>query len=337
MTLPTVSIITPTYNHGGFVAQCVESVIAQTYDNWEMLIVDDGSTDDTWSVVQEYAAQDPRIRCFHQKNRGIYRLAETYNFALAQARGKLVAILEGDDYWPHDKLAQQVPLHEDADVSMSYGRVFIVEDERISSEFHLPAFSGTIPATQCLRLLFLRKSCITPVSTVMTRKALLKIGGFHQDRGTPAVDYSTFYRYLQLPGKVTWHNATLGYWRQSAGQVTKTLSVEFAEAVLQLALEQLSVTPRPLREELGLTKRQVLKEQYRAGILPSYLGVLRHALIDNQRDQAVFYAQKMLTHGTLKQRLQGLYGMTAALLGTDMEPLFSSYEKFLLGKRRAPL
>src|SRR5437667_7605704 len=99
---PLVSVITPAYNHRRFIGPCIESLLGQTYTNWEQIIIDDGSTDDTAEVVRSYS--DPRIRYFHQENQGIDALAQTYNRALNLSRGELIAVLEGDDLWPEDKL-----------------------------------------------------------------------------------------------------------------------------------------------------------------------------------------------------------------------------------------
>lgn len=64
--MPKVSILTLSYNKGPFLAECLESVLAQTYPDWECIVVDDGSTDNTWEVAQAYAAKDPRIKAYHK-------------------------------------------------------------------------------------------------------------------------------------------------------------------------------------------------------------------------------------------------------------------------------
>ena len=104
-----VSIITATYNHEKFIAKCIESVLRQTYPNWEQIIVDDGSTDNTESIVREYAAKDSRIKYIRKEHEGIMNLKNSYNLALDNSTGDLIAILEGDDYWPDYKLEVQVP------------------------------------------------------------------------------------------------------------------------------------------------------------------------------------------------------------------------------------
>ena len=105
---PLVSVITPTYNHEKFIASCIQSVIAQSFSAWEMVIINDGSTDGTAEIIGEFARQDERIRVFNRANVGIDRLSETYNFGLEQCRGRFIAILEGDDLWEPEKLHLQV-------------------------------------------------------------------------------------------------------------------------------------------------------------------------------------------------------------------------------------
>ena len=110
-TQPLVSIITPTYNHGSFIRPCIDSVLAQNYSNWEQIIIDDGSTDSTAAMIAEYS--DPRIHYIRQLNRGPFELAKTYNSALSKSRGNIIAILEGDDFWPPEKLQALVPAFHD--------------------------------------------------------------------------------------------------------------------------------------------------------------------------------------------------------------------------------
>ena len=105
---PLVSIITPTYNHEAFIGACIESVLTQTVGDWEMIIVDDGSTDSTATIAKAFAKKDDRVRVFSRENVGIFKLAETYNFGLEKASGKIVAVLEGDDVWEPRKLELQI-------------------------------------------------------------------------------------------------------------------------------------------------------------------------------------------------------------------------------------
>ena len=101
-----VSIITPTYNCGAYIAGAIQCVINQTYKDWEMIIVDDASTDNTQAIVAEFAQTDDRIKYIHkEKNTGA---ASSRNRALREARGRWVAFLDSDDLWEPEKLEHQV-------------------------------------------------------------------------------------------------------------------------------------------------------------------------------------------------------------------------------------
>lgn len=101
-----VSIITPAYNAAAYIAETIESVLAQTYTNWEMLIVNDCSKDNTAEIVQSYAAKDKRIKLINLKqNSGA---AAARNTAIQNAKGRYIAFLDSDDLWKKEKLQKQI-------------------------------------------------------------------------------------------------------------------------------------------------------------------------------------------------------------------------------------
>jgi glycosyltransferase involved in cell wall biosynthesis len=107
-----VSVITPNYNCAPYLAQTIESVQAQTFPDWEMIIVDDCSSDDSPAIAQKYAQKDRRIRFFQTPSRsGSPR--EPRNLALRMARGRYAAFLDSDDLWLPGKLEHQLPLFQD--------------------------------------------------------------------------------------------------------------------------------------------------------------------------------------------------------------------------------
>lgn len=101
-----VSIVTPTYNCAAFIAETIRSVQSQTYDNWEILIVDDCSSDNTKEIVKQYQKDDSRIKYYClPSNSGA---AEARNEALRRAKGRWIAFLDSDDLWTCDKLEKQI-------------------------------------------------------------------------------------------------------------------------------------------------------------------------------------------------------------------------------------
>ena len=111
-----VSIIMPSYNTGGFIADSIESVLAQTYTNWELIIVDDCSTDDTDAVIAHYC--DSRIK--YLKNESNSGAAVSRNRALREATGKWIAFLDSDDIWHPEKLERQIRFMEETGYKFTY-------------------------------------------------------------------------------------------------------------------------------------------------------------------------------------------------------------------------
>jgi glycosyltransferase involved in cell wall biosynthesis len=108
MAAPLVSVLVPAYQAEAHLARALDSVLAQTRDDWELIVADDGSTDSTLAVAERYAVADPRIRVVRSRvNRG---LAATRNLALAHARGPVVALLDSDDAWLPNYLEAQIAL-----------------------------------------------------------------------------------------------------------------------------------------------------------------------------------------------------------------------------------
>ena len=111
-----VSIIMPSYNTGGFIAESIESVLAQTYKDWELIIVDDCSTDDTDAVIARY--DDSRIK--YLKNETNSGAAVSRNRALQEATGKWIAFLDSDDTWHPEKLERQIRFMEQTGYKFTY-------------------------------------------------------------------------------------------------------------------------------------------------------------------------------------------------------------------------
>jgi glycosyltransferase involved in cell wall biosynthesis len=114
-----VSVITANYNCAGFIGQTIESVIAQTYTNWEMLIIDDCSTDNGIEIVENYISRDTRIKLVKTEcNSG--SPIEPRNIGIQNATGRFIAFLDSDDLWLPDKLERQLPLFNNSSVVMVY-------------------------------------------------------------------------------------------------------------------------------------------------------------------------------------------------------------------------
>lgn len=113
-----VSIITPSYNSARFINECVSSVLGQTYTNWELIIVDDASDDNSRELISNIAARDNRIKfVFLTLNIGV---AGARNIALEKSKGRYIAFLDSDDVWKKEKLTMQIHFMQSHDVSFSF-------------------------------------------------------------------------------------------------------------------------------------------------------------------------------------------------------------------------
>ena len=121
-----VSIIMPSYNTADFIEETISSVLVQTYENWELIIVDDCSTDNTDEIIAPYLA-DVRIKYIkNEKNSGA---AVSRNRALREAKGKWIAFLDSDDLWHKEKLARQIEFMERNDYHFSYTNYSEIDEE----------------------------------------------------------------------------------------------------------------------------------------------------------------------------------------------------------------
>ncbi len=254
---PLVTIITTVHNLKPFVGSCIESVLRQTYERWEQIIVDDGSTDGTEQVVKQF--DDSRIKYIRLPKRGVPALAESYNTALRAGRGNLVAVLEGDDFWPDDKLAVQVAAFDDPELQISWGEAELVSSHgkllsrwprqsRGSNEFSVEELFRELTCTNIL----------TPTVTVMLRReALDRVGGFRQPAGALYVDLPTWLIVsATAKGKARKIGHHLGYYRVHDAQISTEFMFDYFTSqsrVIAAILEE--IDPSEL-ERLGWDARQ---------------------------------------------------------------------------------
>ncbi len=170
---PAVSVVIPAYNHGRHVMETLHSVFAQSFRDFEVIVIDDGSPDDTSQVLRPLA-ESGKIRYTRQENRG---QAAARNAGLRQARGEFIALLDDDDLWPVDKLAWQVEaLRSNRDAVLVYGFAHSFDDhhERLDEGWpRLPL----APAGQVHERFLRQNWIISPGQTLMRRNILTALGG----------------------------------------------------------------------------------------------------------------------------------------------------------------
>jgi GT2 family glycosyltransferase len=187
---PEISVLMPVYNAGRFLAPALESILGQTFSDFELIAIDDGSRDGSAETLARFAARDGRIRVFRQENRGI---VATLNRALELARAPLVARMDADDLARPDRFAKQAAhLREHPEVAVVSGAMDIVDED--GAYLRTDVFP-TLPADVANELL--HRSCVCHPAVMARTEALRAVGGY---RGIVqhAEDYDLWLRISEI-------------------------------------------------------------------------------------------------------------------------------------------
>lgn len=220
-----ISVVMPTYNHALFIGKAVESVLRQSYGNFELIIVDNYSQDNTAEIVAAYG--DPRIRYIKYANKGIIAAARNYGISLA--KGGYVAFLDSDDLWLPEKLAAQLAAFGGDGTDMVYSRFRTIMGDAVSGEV-LPkvkiCVSGNI-----FRTLYLKH--FVACSGVMVRKDVLeRAGGFNEAPAMVAVEDADLWLRIAMAGRIQCASeAPLFLYRVHDANVSQGYMVKFKRAL----------------------------------------------------------------------------------------------------------
>lgn len=183
-----VSIIVPCYNQGRYLSEALDSVLAQTYNEWECIIINDGSTDDTEKVASEYVNFDMRFKYIYQENQGVIAAR---NNAIRQSQGKYILPLDGDDRITPTYLEIAVPVLESDDkIKIVYGDVELFGE--LSGIYKLEPYSM---ATQLIT------NCISN-SSLFRRADFDLVGGYNPNMAAGLEDWDFWISILENGGKV---------------------------------------------------------------------------------------------------------------------------------------
>ena len=194
---PVVSVIVPAHNYGHFIGAALDSLAAQTFENWECIVVDDGSTDNTSEVIQAYAEKDDRVRYLHQQNA---RQAVARNNGVRNSAGKYFQFLDADDLIERRKLERQVEyLERHPDVDIVYGDTRFFSSENPSELLYSmwgenkpwqPGISGR-GAEVLLPLVQLNT---IPINSALTRRSIVERVGPFDEELPPVEDWDFWLR-----------------------------------------------------------------------------------------------------------------------------------------------
>lgn len=322
-----VSALIITYNHGAYVEEALRSVLEQSSSPCELILVDDGSTDDTVARARKFG---PAVRVLAEPHRGIEHLATTYNIALAAATGDLIALLEGDDRWMDQKIEVQARHFEDPRVVVSHGAYTVIgaRGTILQPQVGLPELRSEHPYDALPA--HLTGSFVLGATAMFRRSALLGIGGFRSLPPTPHWDYPTFLALAEI-GLFTYTDTVVAFWRRHGKSGLMRLAgrdVEGSEYARSLAL----ATRRRLVSHKGLPSERVISRSWANAFARQAWQVSRVLLKSRRFTEARVLAVRGFRRSTdisIRTRLVVVY--VAALLRLDIE------RTLRLFNRRSPL
>lgn len=182
---PLVSVIIPNFNYERYIAQAIESVLAQDYKEIEIIVVDDGSTDNSIEILSEFGS---RITLIKNSNCGA---SIARNFGLMSAKGELIAYLDADDFWLPTKISSQVDLMKEAKVDLVYCQMKVLDEKGQTTWDSTQLKSGSFKGD------FLKNPASTPLapSTVLMSRRLVALAGiWDSSMKSPSEDFDYFRR-----------------------------------------------------------------------------------------------------------------------------------------------
>jgi Glycosyl transferase family 2 len=331
--VPKVSILSPTYRHAEFIDDCIRSVLAQTEQDWEMIIVDDGSDDGTPDIAESF--YDPRIVVLRRQHEGVAGLGRAYASALARSTGTFIAILECDDTWPATKLADQLPMFTDPRVVLAYGSAGLMDESgrRYARYSHTPRGKvGMNDPVGTIMPALVDVNFIVAVTVMLRRRALEQIGGFFQPSGIPYVDHPTWLR-MATAGTFARSPLVLGNWRRYGRQVTTRtwFATPDRTSYLGALAEEVRdlVTPEVSRALIASSRRDPARQREEAAIAQG-----RIALLSGDWRHAAGVFGQLLRAGEPRTRAVAAVGLLCAVGRADMEWLIGAAGRHSLPPRR---
>ena len=216
---PKISVVMPCYNAAGTVARAIESICGQSFEDWELLVIDDGSSDGSAEIVESIAADDPRIRLIRHEHEGVVGAS---NRGLLDSRGDLIARMDSDDVSLPLRLERQAArLHEEPDLGAVSCRVrFAGDASRAGGYAHHVEWANRALTPETIAL-WRFIDLPVPHSTLMFRRSLIATGGGYRHGAFPE-DYELVLRWISAGVRVGKLDEVLFDWHDPPGRLSRT-------------------------------------------------------------------------------------------------------------------
>ncbi|CAM2919106.1 MAG: glycosyltransferase [Paludibacter sp.] len=254
---PVISIIMPCYNASQFIKESIESVLSQTYENWELIIVDDGSTDDTATIIKIYVAADNRVRYFYQENG---KQGKARNLGLTKSSGSFVAFLDADDLWLPEKLFVQILEIEKHDVDLVFSDSYIFNDSEVENLSQIMGIPDAVFYDKKSIQMFLEYNRI-PILTVLVKKEKIISSGGFSEQVQNIEDYHLWLK--MLISNCTFYSSNFISSKYRVHQNSETAGINSSSNRILITLFNLSVEfpvyKKQIEHELKLKFKRIYK------------------------------------------------------------------------------
>jgi glycosyltransferase involved in cell wall biosynthesis len=263
---PLVTVIVPTYNRADLIGETLESIAAQTFTDWECLVIDDGSTDDTRAVVEGFSAREPRFRYVWQENASA---ASARNHGIRLARGKYIAFVDSDDLFTPDRLEWQVKAAEaDPELVLVYGHTY---NFRTGQEDKGRLYLADLPSRPTGWAFEDLICCSSIYAPLVRTETIRELGGF--DTSLPSAEDWDMWIRLSKRGKLLFEPRIALRYRIHAGNKSSVIARNYRcakEVVRKNTADLPWLKRRKLRRKAKLYFRRVytprmLKDAHRLG------------------------------------------------------------------------
>ncbi len=298
-----VSVVMPAYNCEEFIGEAIDSVLRQTYNHYEIIIINDGSTDGTEETILRL--DSALITLINQPNKGV---ASARNTGIQQARGEFIAFLDSDDIWQNDTLTLQYEhLEKDQDIGLVYGDMELFDSTGILSENWLVEAGWPRPEGFIFKDLLFK--CLFQTSTVMVRREVLDDVGLFDDSLLLGEDYDLWLR-IAAKYKIGYIPKVITKYRRNAQSLT---SSNTSPIPLEITVAEKALEREP--EQAAKISRQIIRK----GFSTRYFEEGYSAFVDGKYDIAKYRLLKSLS--LVPWNFRTLF----FLIGTYCSPGFLKY------------
>lgn len=288
---PMVSVIIPTYNGERFIGETIENVLNQTYQNFEIIIVDDCSIDGTKSVIKPFL-MDERIRLIeHKQNKGI---PSARNTGIRHSKGRYIAFLDQDDLWVPEKLEKQIAVFAQgtSNLGLVFGDIIEVSKDRRRSHPKMGKNINLLPTSTVLKLLFLYN--FIPMITILVKRECFDAVGLLDENIKGGADDHEWCLRLAAKYRIWYLNIPL--------------------AIHRLHAFNYSNIERLFYDELAIIEKVVPQEPLLIPLVPKKLGILHYGLGRFYQKNRQYQKAKQMLWEAIKHRPLHLKSYLALLL-----------------------